>query len=433
MLLIYSQKITPRLSFIVKLIFEELLGINTEITTSQETFNDAQGACLNYTDNNELPGIQITPSDILFEEKVPTKSVGKAEPWYGLPTLKFANQREFDLIGMSFFLVSRYEEYGDFVADDHGRFPATESCLVKHDLLRKPLVNQWALRLLDILKEKYPDIQSRPRTFGYLSTIDIDQAWKFKNKGVVRNIGGLIRDVFKSNWHEVSQRLKVLSGLEKDPFFNFDYQDQIHQSNETGVIYFLQVGDRGEFDKNTSIEKRAFQKLIQRLDKTYVVGLHPSYQSNIEKAKLPAELQILENVVAHDIETSRQHYLIHSMPETYVQLEEAGLREDHTMGYSTHVGFRAGIAAPFNFFDLRRNEETKLRLVPFCLMDITPPHYLGLSQKMAEDLCADLIWEVKNVGGLFVSLWHNESLSEDGRWKGWRGMYEFVVKQVNSL
>ena len=32
--------------------------------------------------------------------------------------------------------------------------------------------------------------------------------------------------------------------------------------------------------------------------------------------------------------------------------------------------------------------------------------------------------EVNKVNGCFVGIWHNESLSNQGRWIGWRAVYE---------
>ena len=433
MLLIYCQELSPRLSYVVNLVFHELLGVKTKITTSQETFNSSQLAKLNYSTEDVESAVSITPGAILFERGINKKTINTGSPWYGLPTLLFSGEPEFDPLGMIFFLVSRYEEYGDFTADDHNRFPATESCLYRHNLLEKPIVNKWALRLLEVLKDRYPDLKHSPRRYHYISTIDVDQAWKYTNKGAFRTLGGLIVDLFKGRRAEILQRIRVLIGMEDDPFDTFRWQEDIHHKYHPDVQYFIQVGDRGKFDKNTSADVRAFRNHVVDLDDHYKVGIHPSYQSNKKPHLLAQELQLLENIVAHDVVKSRQHFLIHEMPKTYQNLIDVDIKEDYTMGYSTHIGFRAGIAAPFNFFNLQTNTEEKLKLFPFSLMDITPLHYLGLSVKEAEEKCADLIWEVQDVGGLFISLWHNESVSDDGRWKGWSRLYEYVVATAKGL
>jgi hypothetical protein len=116
------------------------------------------------------------------------------------------------------------------------------------------------------------------------------------------------------------------------------------------------------------------------------------------------------------------------MPNTYHTLIANGITEDHTMGYSSHLGFRAGIAAPFYWFDLSANKETELKLFPFCAMDITPLHYRNESPKQATESLQSLMKKVQHVGGLFISLWHNESLSETERWKGWRKVYQSILE-----
>ena len=48
-------------------------------------------------------------------------------------------------------------------------------------------------------------------------------------------------------------------------------------------------------------------------------------------------------------------------------------------------------------------------------------------------MVSDLMESVRKVGGLFVSLWHNESLSESGRWTGWRVVYEQMTSTASNL
>jgi hypothetical protein len=87
------------------------------------------------------------------------------------------------------------------------------------------------------------------------------------------------------------------------------------------------------------------------------------------------------------------------------------------LGFVTCSGFRAGIARPFRFFDLITNEETSLTLIPFQIMD-------GPLLKNCTDMEKVLstvemyIRETKHVGGLFVSVCHNTSLTDKGEWKG---------------
>lgn len=429
----FTNSITPRLTYVAELLFEQLLGYTLTLCTNPDEYRQQTGVKINYSTDQQLPGIQIVPDGFLFEKGIKTKNIRLGEDYHGIPSILVNASSQFDPFAASFYLVSRYEEYLDFTRDDHNRFPATASCLVQLGVLDRPLVNEWALALNDVILEHHPESRPNPRKFAYQSTIDIDQAWKYKNKGLLRNTGGWLRDVFKTDWEEVGKRLSVLLGAETDPFYNYEWQHLVHEQYKTHVQYFVQVGKNGEFDKNISFENTDFQLLIKELDARQSAGIHPSYQSNKDTNLIRHELQALANLLGHDVTVSRQHYLMHEMPQTYQRLLDLGIREEHTLGYSTHIGFRAGIAAPFYFYDLENEKTTPLKLIPFCVMDITPLHYDQLTVEEAEQRINELMQQVFKLGGLFVSLWHNESLSESGRWKGWRRVYEYMIKRANEI
>ena len=75
----------------------------------------------------------------------------------------------------------------------------------------------------------------------------------------------------------------------------------------------------------------------------------------------------LEEITGETISASRQHYLKLKLPVTYQQLIKNGIEEDYTIGYHDAYGFRAGTCKPFLFFDVEKNETTKLRLFPFAV------------------------------------------------------------------
>ena len=97
------------------------------------------------------------------------------------------------------------------------------------------------------------------------------------------------------------------------------------------------------------------------------------------------------------------------------------------MGYSSKSGFRAGLARAFNFFDLDTNLVTGLRVVPFQIMDRTLHTYKGISPDEAITEYEYYAQAVRNVGGQFVCLWHNDSLSDRGEWKGGKKVFEKMI------
>jgi hypothetical protein len=121
---------------------------------------------------------------------------------------------------------------------------------------------------------------------------------------------------------------------------------------------------------------------------------------------------------------SRFHYLRFSLPESYQILIEAGIKEDYSMGYVDRIGFRAGTCTPFYFYDLNNEKTSELKIIPFAYMDGVLNDKLKYSPKLAKKIINELKENVKQVNGQFNSLWHNESLSNQDRWKGWRAVFE---------
>lgn len=428
---IYCPSPTARHHFVFGLIFNDLLGSGYSLVSS---VNEAD---INYS--NQSGGLlHCVPYGLLSEDIVDGchKKSLHFEKWEysycSYPT--GGSSLPFDCFSAAFFLVTRYEEYLPYTADSHNRFPATESVLVQQNLATEPLVNQWAKILEEKLMAVNDELSFKPRRFEYQSTIDVDQAWKFKYKGLRRNLLGTFRDLKEAKWENLKDRWPILLGFKKDPFHEaFNWHQRLESKYNFSPTYFILLGEYGAYDKNVSYQNEEFIALIEMLTAEYQVGIHPSYASNSKIESIPMEIDRLDSITERTTTISRQHFLMHSMPSTYRNLIANGITEDHTMGYSTHLGFRAGIAAPFNWFDLERNKETTLRLVPFCAMDITPLFYRNETPEEAIKTLENLLAKVASIGGLFVSLWHNESFSETERWKGWSAVYEYLVATAKSL
>jgi hypothetical protein len=337
----------------------------------------------------------------------------------------------FDPLAASFYLITRHEEWVEKSRDIFNRFQPENSILTKYNLLQKPIVNIWANLLAEKLHEKYPEFSLPKKEFKFISTIDIDNAWAFKNKGSLRTAGALLKSVIKSNLSEFRLRLKVLSGNKNDPYDSYKYIDSVLKGNEDKVKFFFLLGDYGRLDKNVSYKNRALQKLIQKTKEKYDIGIHLSYKSAKKKGKkrVKIEKERLEAILKTPINSSRQHFLQLSLPKTYRRLTAAGITEDYTMGYSSQPGFRAGICTPYYFYDLKKEKTTNLLIIPFQVMDGTLHHYLKLSPDEAFATIEKIMHEVKNVGGTFVSLWHNETVNNFGLWEG----YQQVFKRMNQL
>lgn len=431
MLLVYTHKITPRVTYIFKTIFEDIIGSKVSFTNDESFFMQSNLPKINYS-HTAIPNSLHFPSvHLLFENTIKDQNIevfDDTENLKGFFRITNGVLFSFDVFSASFYLLTRYEEYLSHKTDEHQRFLASESLAFKHNFLKFPIINHWVTNLVAFLVEKYPHLKIAKKQFTFISTLDIDNAFAIKNKSILRTVGGIAKASKSKN--DTIERIKILTNNKKDPYDTFDEQEKIHQKYNLNPIYFFLVGDYAKYDKNCSIENKDFQHLIKKISITNLVGLHPSYRSNENYERLTMEKQRLEKCTNKIITKSRQHFLKLKFPETYLNLIKAGINEDYTMGFADENGFRASIASPFYFYDLKNEKTTTLKIVPFCVMEATFKYYKKSSPTTALKEILEIINEVKKVNGTFVSVWHNESLSDEGSWKGWKEVYEKMVEEL---
>lgn len=433
MVLVYTHKNSSRLDYILNFLFTDILGVDYKVVTEKKEFVDSKVAKINYSADFIEDSLQIIPIDLLFESNILQKKI-KVTEWNERKIFFQTSDSAsipFDLFAASFYLISRYEEYLPFSADQHGRFEANQSLAGKHGFLYDPVVDQWACLLAENLKQKYPEFEPCKREFKYISTIDIDNAYAYLYKGTVRTLGASMRDLFKLDFNENIQRFKTIAG-EKDPFDTYSYIDALHKQYGIVPIWFFLVGNYNTYDKNLPLDNEAFQELIKKISEIAEVGIHPSYESNNSFDQLKREFDYLSEISNKPVTKSRQHYLKLLFAETYQNLIKLGIKEDFTLGFASDVGFRAGTCTPFNFYDLYNEKETTLKIYPFHVMDTTLNQYLKLNVDEAIDLIHKIIQKVKAVNGTFISLWHNESLSDHGHWKGWEPVYKKMLELISE-
>lgn len=424
---IYSTDNVPRLSYVAGIILEDILGLSWELITDKRRLG--KNNIINYSSEKLEGAFKISPHPLLFEKGITHQTITVNE-WKGLPVFFQTppdSDLPFDIFAASFYLISRYEEYLGFKADEHGRFKASSSLAFQNGFLGKPVIDQWAKELAKTLLKKFQTLVFKSNEFRSLLTIDTDQPFAFRGKTLIRSLGGFFRDITNNEKH-VGERYRIIAGEEKDPFDVFDYIFENIEKYKTKALFFFPVGDHSDYDKNPSWKNDEYRKLITRVADKFETGLHPSYYAPEKVNLIDNELTRLKTILQKDIAISRFHYLRFFLPQSYRYLTETGIMEDYSMGYADEPGFRAGIARPFYFYDLPEDKQTKLKIIPFQLMDATLYQYKNLDPETAMELVMDLISETRKAGGLFVSIWHNTSLLDSPDCQGWREVFEFMLK-----
>jgi len=423
MILIYTHQVTNRVKYIFNVIFNSILGIDYTLTADPEYFRKFEEAKISYTKKPIGDEIFFESSNLLFES-----GISLSNPL--LDKMKMDDKKDF--FALSFFLVSRYEEYLPFAEDEYGRFSAKDSFAYKNDFLHKPMVNIWAKEVRRMISVRYPTITFPEKQYKYIPTVDIDGAYSYLGKSLKRTLGGYAKAIVTFDIDDLFKRKSVLSGKEKDPYDTYDLQFDLHKKYHLNPIYFFLLGDWAPNDKNHAHTNPLMRSLVKNISEKADVGMHPSFASNQYPEKIQIERERLGNITNTSVKKSRQHFLMLRFPTTYKNLIAAGITDDYTMGYADEVGFRAGICTPYRYYNLKKEEETNLTIHPFAVMDGTLNKYLKLSQEQALLKIKNIAKEIKDVDGEFISIWHNATLSDWREWKGWKGFYEALIQIATS-
>ncbi|ADX67886.1 polysaccharide deacetylase family protein [Weeksella virosa] len=403
-LCIYTEKLSPRIEYVFDFFNQTFLGLELVFVHQKEEFLQAEAYKINFSEHTFSELFQLKKDSFLLDNHIDS-------------AVKFSDLHE---IGKVFYCLSRYEEYlllHDRL-DEHQRFLGSE---VDYS---KPIVDQILLKILEDLMAFYPSIRPIEKSFVQINTHDVDFAWKYKNHSLAKQIKTFLRGCFYGDFRSIKEQFFVLNNLQKDPYDQFDYLREIAEKYGHDSIFFWLLGDTSTYDHNLSWQNLAHQKLIKQQASWAKIGIHPSYLSNRNPEKIKEEIQRLSIVLNRKIICSRQHFIKLHLPQTYKNLLQYEVEEDYTMGFAHRVGFRAGTAQPFFWFDLSTNSITTLKIFPFVAMDVTLRNYMKLSPVEACQLLLEYREKVKTVNGYFITLFHQSNFTNE--WEKWREVYERI-------
>ncbi|HUX96924.1 MAG TPA: polysaccharide deacetylase family protein [Bacteroidales bacterium] len=424
--MIYAAEDSPRLRYVAGIIIGDILGLKWDLITDKRKLGKHD--VINYSDENIKDSFRISPSSILFEKGIKEKEI-IIEKWRDLPVFfqtSYGSDLPFDIFAASFYLISRYEEYLEFEPDEYGRFRAFLSLSFRNGFLGIPVVDLWAREFARGLLKKFHTLAFKRNEFKSVITFDADEPFEYLGKGIIRSLGGLIRDL-TVNEGNAGERYKTVTGGKPDPFEVFDYITECIDRNNSDAIFFFPVGDRSKYDHNPSWKNVDYRSLILRLAGKYKHGIHPSFNASESFPVMEKEVKRYSSIIVSEGKLSRFHYLRLKLPNSYRILLQAGIEEDYSMGYHDEPGFRAGIARPFYFYDIENEITTKLRVFPFQMMDVTMFKYKKVDSNASLEIILKLIGETRKAGGLFVTIWHNTSLLDNPDSRPWRFVFESML------
>ncbi|MCF6308211.1 MAG: hypothetical protein L3J09_09665 [Flavobacteriaceae bacterium] len=418
-LLIYSQKITPRITYVFKHICTRILGIEIGFTSQIEEFIAYSGAKLSYGKKPMGNEFFVQSYGLLTQQgfddiEITVKEWEETKCFF---SAGIASQLPFDIFSASFYLLSRYEEYLPHVKDEKGRFLATESIAFKNEFLQKPVVDIWAYKFKNILADAFPQLVFLSRKITYHTVINASQPFIYRHKGFLRSFSGIIKDLSKLKFKAVFYRFGSLLGFKADPYTTFDWLINLLKIKKFKITVFFIIGESVNFEEGMNSNRNAFKLLVKNIADYMQVGILFSKKYLLEVNELKVEKEKIEAITNRNLISSMNEEYLVNLPDNYRSLIELEIEKDFTMVYENVIGFRASTCTPFLFYDLDYEIVTPLLIQPISL---TTRGLKGVSVSERDEAIIKIERSVKQVNGIFSMIFNNNDFMEinnDSNWK----------------
>ncbi len=237
-----SAKFLPEKTYIFQVLLGQLLGVEHRIVVAERS---------NYL--LRLPrGGTITIEDHFFAktpegsylrpEHVPAQVNTFTQPYepperltaiYGTPQFVFYKQSitcGLDVFASAFFMLTRWEEYVQPERDEHGRFPAKCALASRAGFLDRPVVNEYADLLWQMLLRLGWSAPRPARQFRLQLSYDVDypQLWA-SSLARLRTLGGSLLQ--RHQPRETLFWLKKHFFKRQDPYDTFDELMDLAEQN----------------------------------------------------------------------------------------------------------------------------------------------------------------------------------------------------------
>ncbi len=422
MLLIYIQKLTPRISYIFKHICIRILEIQVNFTSDVEKFNSYIGPKISYG-NKAIEDELFFQSYGLLEQQgfeAMDITVKKWDDTIGFFSVSTNSTFRYDIFSASFYMLSRYEEYLPHVKDDFGRFMASESLAYKSGFLQQPVVDIWAYKLKNVLLQRYPKMEFPVRKISIFPLIEASQPYSYKQKGFFRTLVGYVGSILRGRVRNIAERTQVLMGLKRDPLDTFKWIINNARRNDMRMVVFFLLGESRVFEDSINTHREKFKMLIKYVADYKEVGLIFSAGSLNNYEMLKKEKKWMEEITNRSLYSSINSDFLVNLPDIYRHLVELEIKNDYTMIFRNNVGFRAGTCTPFLFYDLDYEIKTPLMIHPSAMTTS------AFQKKYSSDILKtvnSLLIEVEKVDGTFSMIFTNRDFSPSENNKIWRSIF----------
>ena len=368
MLLVYTHKITPRLTYIFKHIFENMLNIEIGFTVKVDVFVAHSGPKFSYTNKPLGDEFFIASHTLLFEQGVINQNL-KIQKWEDMPIFFVTNKNglfPFDIFASSFFLLTRYEEALPHIKTDLGYFNFLDSIAYKYNFLEKPIIDIWVLKFYNILSKSFEEItepvHGRPSKEILL---EVHIPYKYIHHSFLIILSNFFSSIWKINIRDLVHQILVLLRIKKDPYDSFDTWNELFENSSFNPKVFFLFAKSSSYQSTFSIFNLNYRRIIKKIGDYFNLGILVSVQAQLfPNEQLKKEKKIFQDVTHNTISCVRFSNGIRDVTLDYENLSNNEFNNDYSMGYLNQIGFRAGTATPYNFYDISNEFQLPLKVHP---------------------------------------------------------------------
>ena len=299
---------------------------------------------------------------------------------------------------------------------------------------------KWASYQAHIPEERLLGVMPQPE---FVMTHDVDAVSKtlpIRIKQGCFNFFKALRELARGNFNgayaNTDKAVRFLFG--RDDWWTLDSLLNRELNSNLKIFYHFFADPRKKtpmrwlFDPGYDVGSVRIKEFLQRLVNSGVeVGLHPSFDSWEDTAKISQQKKELEDVTGSPCNICRQHWLRFSWNKTWSAQEVAGMGKDTTLMFNDRSGFRNASALAWNPWQAKDGKAHQLTALPTVLMD---SHFYDYRQVTSDELLKGMMhWvnECRIVSGQIAFLWHPHTMTKDYGWsKGFEGLISLLGKEV---
>lgn len=375
--------------------------------------------------NNHTKPLSYLKTDNLPVELLFFHGLGMELPIiYGVD--KFIREKNIIIVGLdifasTFFMLTRWEE-SLLGREEKGDCDESLLFTVKHGIHIRPIVNEYALFLHQLLPSVFP---SSSRNYEVALTHDVDgfvtPSWMRIAKDIMKQtiFGPPKNKVLNLTWKEkIKYRFAFPSA-----YSQFEMYTGLAEKHHIPEWFYFKACDKGEIEATYFYDDRKTHDVVNKLKSknnlSILLGFHPSQNVFGKKEQWNKEVSRITELLQVSQMIGRNHHLLfnHSTLRCWESLSDNPLHISNCV-FHKRQGFRSGICVPYSLFDLYQRRVMNLVEHPCQIMDtvIRYDKKTKSEQERWQDVKA-VIDVVKQYNGELVLTWHiyirNKKLIQD--------------------